>query len=74
MGIALSPEGRHVFPRMTVLENLELGAYLRRGRERHRQTTSTGCSQLFPRLKERERRRAARCPAASSRCSRSAAR
>ena len=30
MGISLSPEGRHVFSRMTVRENLELGAYLRR--------------------------------------------
>ena len=33
MGISLSPEGRHVFPRMTVRENLELGAYLRRDRD-----------------------------------------
>src|SRR5947209_15282411 len=30
-GIALAPEGRHCFPRMTVRENLELGGYLRRG-------------------------------------------
>ncbi len=30
-GIALSPEGRHVFPRMTVRENLDLGAHRRRG-------------------------------------------
>src|SRR5918997_7121607 len=30
LGISLSPEGRHVFPRMSVKENLELGAYLRR--------------------------------------------
>jgi branched-chain amino acid transport system ATP-binding protein len=30
-GIALAPEGRHCFPRMTALENLELGAYQRRG-------------------------------------------
>ncbi len=29
-GISQSPEGRHCFPRMTVRENLELGAYLRR--------------------------------------------
>src|SRR5918992_288623 len=29
LGISLSPEGRHVFPRMSVKENLELGAYLR---------------------------------------------
>jgi branched-chain amino acid transport system ATP-binding protein len=33
MGISHSPEGRRVFPSMTVLENLELGAYLRRDKE-----------------------------------------
>jgi branched-chain amino acid transport system ATP-binding protein len=50
-GIALSPEGRRCFPRMTVRENLDLGAYRRRG---------TGVTQdlervftLFPRLKQR---------------------
>src|SRR6201986_5079963 len=32
-GIALSPEGRHCFPRMTVRENLDLGAHRRRGPE-----------------------------------------
>ena len=32
MGISHVPEGRRVFPAMTVLENLELGAYLRRDR------------------------------------------
>jgi len=30
LGLALVPEGRHIFPRMTVQENLELGASLRR--------------------------------------------
>ncbi|MFS8501051.1 MAG: ABC transporter ATP-binding protein [Caldicoprobacter sp.] len=33
MGISHVPEGRHVFPSMTVLENLELGAYLRKDKE-----------------------------------------
>src|SRR5918911_1260877 len=33
LGISQSPEGRHVFPRMTVRENLELGAFLRRDKE-----------------------------------------
>jgi len=33
LGIAQSPEGRRIFPRMTVLENLELGAFTRRDRE-----------------------------------------
>jgi branched-chain amino acid transport system ATP-binding protein len=55
-GIALSPEGRHCFARMSVRENLDLGAYLRRG---------PGIAEdidrvfdLFPRLKERENQKA----------------
>jgi branched-chain amino acid transport system ATP-binding protein len=54
-GIALSPEGRHVFPRMTVRENLDLGAYLR-GREV--QEDFDRVYDLFPRLKEREKQKA----------------
>ena len=57
LGISLSPEGRHIFPRMTVRENLDLGAFLRRD--------SNGITEdldrvfeLFPRLKERERQKA----------------
>jgi branched-chain amino acid transport system ATP-binding protein len=57
LGISLSPEGRHIFPRMTVQENLDLGAYLRRD--------SNGVNEdlervfdLFPRLKEREKQKA----------------
>ncbi len=56
LGISLSPEGRHIFPRMTVRENLELGAYLRKDRdgiERDRDRVYA----LFPRLKERERQK-----------------
>jgi len=56
-GIALSPEGRHCFPRMTVRENLELGA--------HRRTKGPEIGEdldrvfsLFPRLQERERQKA----------------
>ena len=55
-GISLSPEGRHVFPRMTVRENLDLGAYLRKDRdgiEKDRERVYA----LFPRLKERERQK-----------------
>jgi branched-chain amino acid transport system ATP-binding protein len=55
-GIALAPEGRHCFPRMTALENLELGAHKRRG---------PGVAadfkrvyELFPLLKEREGQKA----------------
>jgi branched-chain amino acid transport system ATP-binding protein len=56
MGVALSPEGRHVFPRMTVFENLMLGAYLRRDEDGISQDVERVYS-LFPRLKERERQK-----------------
>ncbi len=55
-GIALSPEGRHCFPRMTVRENLDLGAHRRRGAEIAEDLERV--YELFPRLKERERQRA----------------
>jgi branched-chain amino acid transport system ATP-binding protein len=55
-GIALSPEGRHCFPRMTVRENLDLGAYQRRGPEVAEDMERV--FELFPRLKERERQKA----------------
>ncbi|HEY5199242.1 MAG TPA: ABC transporter ATP-binding protein [Solirubrobacteraceae bacterium] len=56
-GIALSPEGRHCFPRMTVRENLDLGAHLRRDREAVAADLDQVFS-LFPRLQERERQKA----------------
>ena len=55
-GIALSPEGRHCFPRMTVRENLELGAY--RGATELIPQDLERVFGLFPRLKERERQKA----------------
>jgi branched-chain amino acid transport system ATP-binding protein len=56
LGISLSPEGRHIFPRMTVKENLELGAYLRRdGTEL--EDDFERVYTLFPRLKEREKQK-----------------
>jgi branched-chain amino acid transport system ATP-binding protein len=53
LGISQSPEGRHIFPRMTVMENLLLGAYLRKdegdiGKDLER------VFELFPRLRERQ--------------------
>ncbi|HEY1592762.1 MAG TPA: ABC transporter ATP-binding protein [Solirubrobacteraceae bacterium] len=54
-GIALSPEGRHVFPRMSVRENLDLGAYLRGSEIRE---DFDRVYDLFPRLKEREKQKA----------------
>jgi branched-chain amino acid transport system ATP-binding protein len=55
-GIALAPEGRHCFPRMTVRENLDLGAHRRRGPEIAEDLERVYT--LFPRLKERERQKA----------------
>jgi branched-chain amino acid transport system ATP-binding protein len=56
LGISQAPEGRRCFARMTVRENLELGAYLRRDER------ITGdldrVYELFPRLKEREKQKA----------------
>jgi branched-chain amino acid transport system ATP-binding protein len=55
-GIALSPEGRHCFPRMTVRENLDLGAHRRRGSEINDDLERVFT--LFPRLAEREKQKA----------------
>jgi branched-chain amino acid transport system ATP-binding protein len=55
-GIALAPEGRHCFARMTVRENLDLGAYRRRDDEIGEDIDRV--FDLFPRLKERERQKA----------------
>ncbi len=49
-GITLVPEGRHVFPDMTVLENLKIGAYLRKDKL---SDDIERVYNLFPRLKER---------------------
>lgn len=51
-GIALCPEGRHVFPNLTVLENLKCGAYLRKDKKEIENDIEWVYS-LFPRLKER---------------------
>lgn len=51
-GIAMSPEGRRVFPDMTVLENLKIGAYLRRDKAEIEKDIQWVYS-LFPRLEER---------------------
>jgi len=50
MGVAQSPEGRRVFPRMSVLANLEMGAFARGSVE---QSDLDRVFDLFPRLKER---------------------
>ncbi len=51
-GVAIVPENRRIFPRMTVLENLELGAYLRNDQEAVKKDMEK-IFVLFPRLKER---------------------
>ena len=51
-GISIVPENRRVFPEMTVLENLEMGAYLRRDSGAVREDLGRVLS-LFPRLEER---------------------
>ena len=52
MGIALVPEGRELWPQLTVRENLELGAYTRSARARAKQNLERVFS-IFPRLRER---------------------
>ncbi|HUK56078.1 MAG TPA: ABC transporter ATP-binding protein [Nitrospiria bacterium] len=51
-GISQVPEGRRIFPRLTVLENLEMGAFLRRDR-REREDDLAGVFEQFAILKER---------------------
>jgi branched-chain amino acid transport system ATP-binding protein len=53
-GVSQSPEGRGIFPGMTVRENLEMGAYTRRNRTEINEDLDRAFS-LFPRLKEREK-------------------
>ena len=52
-GIALCPEGRKVFPDLTVAENLTIGAYLRKDKEEIKKDRDW-VYELFPRMKERE--------------------
>ena len=57
MGLIMIPEGRMIFPEMTVLENLEMGAFTKRARGKMRENLDYALS-LFPRLKERLDQRA----------------
>ncbi|MDQ3804032.1 MAG: ABC transporter ATP-binding protein [Acidobacteriota bacterium] len=56
-GIAMSPEGRGVFANLTVRENLQMGAYLKKDRREIGEDMENGF-RLFPRLKERESQKA----------------
>ena len=73
-GIAHCPEGRRVFPHMTVEENLDMGAYLRTQIRRDRGGPRPDLCASFRALPSGESRLPARCRAASSRCWRSAGR
>jgi branched-chain amino acid transport system ATP-binding protein len=57
MGISQSPEGRRLFPRMSVLENLEMGAFQRSDRAAIRESLDRVFA-LFPRLAERRTQKA----------------
>lgn len=52
LGLAQSPEGRGVFPQMSIYENLEMGAYSRKDKTQIKADLEM-CFELFPRLKER---------------------
>ncbi len=57
MGIAMSPEGRGVFANLSVRENLEMGAFIRKDKKGIADDMERGFT-LFPRLKEREQQKA----------------
>lgn len=66
MGVALIPEGRHLFPEMSVMENLTMGAFNRSARKQM-QTNFDVVFGLFPRLKERMNQLAATLSGGESR-------
>ena len=71
-GLIQVPEGRRVFPNLSVLENLELGSYRARARAPRDDARACLCGLSAPRGAAAAVARE-RCPAASSRCWRSAA-
>ena len=54
LGMAHVPEGRHIFPAMTVAENLEMGAYIKNNRDEIQEKMKE-VFERFPRLKERRK-------------------
>ncbi len=57
LGISQSPEGRRIFPNLTVLENLEMGAYIHDTRTNEFQADLNRVLTMFPRLRERIRQK-----------------
>jgi branched-chain amino acid transport system ATP-binding protein len=57
LGLAHAPEGRMIFSNLTVMENLQMGAYLRKDREKFKDDLDY-IFNIFPRLKEREKQTA----------------
>ena len=73
-GLAMVPEGRGVFGALTIEENLAMGAYVRHDRRCHRGRHRARVRAVSAAARNGAGRPPARCPAASSRCSRWAAR
>ena len=73
-GLAMVPEGRGVFGALTIEENLAMGAYIRSDTRRHQGRHRARVRRCSRGSRSAAGRRPARCPAASSRCSRWAAR
>ena len=69
LGIAQSPEGRRIFPFMTVFENLQMGAAI--DNFAHFENDLARVFKIFPRLSERRSQRGGTLSAASSKCSQS---
>ena len=67
-GVCQAPEGRKIFPRMSVRENLEMGAYGRRDRDEVRRDLDR-VLELFPVLRERAEQPGGTLSAANNRCS-----
>jgi len=68
LGVAMVPEGRRLFPKLTVLENLMLGAF-RKAARRDIDRNLAQAFETFPVLKDQQKQLAAPCPAGNSRCS-----
>jgi len=57
LGIAQVPEGRHIFPNLSVNDNLEMGAYVKKGKKNKVKETLEFIFTLFPILKQRNHQR-----------------